>query len=386
MAVISRLFFLLLLIVAANPAMAVVLADDRVDILYHSYDGDGVTIDGPSFLVRKGIGKQFSFHGNYYVDSVSGASVDVRATASPYTEERTEYTAGVDYLNNKSIVSFSYTNSSENDYEADTVSLGVTHDFFGDLTTVGFGLSFGDNVIRRNDDDVFEETSEQRRYKLSVSQILSKSLIANLALETVVDDGYLNNPYRQVRFVNDSARGFGYQQELYPETRNSDAVSLRLMYYLPYRASLKLEHREYSDSWNINASNTELKYVHPLGKRWLFEAKYRSYQQTSADFYQDLFAFSNATTQRARDKELSQYSTTNIGLGVTYQFKRQLLDSIQKSSFNVYWDLFNFDYDNFRDVTQNGVDESGNPLFAVGEEPLFSFDANVLRVYLSFWY
>jgi len=36
-----------------------VLPEDRADLLYHSYDGGGVTIDGPSLLVRKQFADKF---------------------------------------------------------------------------------------------------------------------------------------------------------------------------------------------------------------------------------------------------------------------------------------------------------------------------------------
>ena len=72
----------------AGPAVAGVLPEDRSDVLYHLYVGGGVEIDGPSILVRKQLGKSVSVVGNYYVDYVSSASIDVVTTASPYTEER----------------------------------------------------------------------------------------------------------------------------------------------------------------------------------------------------------------------------------------------------------------------------------------------------------
>ena len=33
------------------PLMAAILPEDRADILYHRYDGDQVTVDGPSILI-----------------------------------------------------------------------------------------------------------------------------------------------------------------------------------------------------------------------------------------------------------------------------------------------------------------------------------------------
>ena len=39
---------------------AAVLPEERVDLLYHKYDGGGVTVDGRSFLVRKNLGDSVS--------------------------------------------------------------------------------------------------------------------------------------------------------------------------------------------------------------------------------------------------------------------------------------------------------------------------------------
>ena len=44
---------LLLVLGTCAPAVAGTLPDDRADVLFHSYDGGGGTIQGPSLLMRK---------------------------------------------------------------------------------------------------------------------------------------------------------------------------------------------------------------------------------------------------------------------------------------------------------------------------------------------
>ena len=132
----------LLACTCASPAGAAVLPDDRADVLYHRYEGGGVTIDGPSLLVRKKFAEKYSVSANYYVDMVSSASIDVLTTASPYKEERTQGSLAFDMLNGKTQYSVSFTNSDENDYTANSASFDVSQDMFGDLTTVSFGFSF----------------------------------------------------------------------------------------------------------------------------------------------------------------------------------------------------------------------------------------------------
>nr|WP_183458303.1 DUF3570 domain-containing protein [Microbulbifer rhizosphaerae] len=352
--------------------------------MYHSYSGGGVTIDGPSVLVRKNVGNSLSLSANYYVDMISGASIDVEATASRYSEQRDEYSLGADYLVDKTTLSLGYTNSSENDYQAETVSFGISQGFFGDLSTLGLRVSYGSDDVFRNGDDNFAAQAEHRRYSLNWNQILTQKLIAELSVETVSDEGFLNNPYRSVRYQDpDSGTGFSYQPELYPTTRNSDAVALRAKYRLPYRAAIKGEYRYYVDSWGIRADNIEFRYTHPLEEKdqWILEGKLRFYKQSGADFYSDLFPYINATSFRARDKELSDFSNTSLGIGVSYVLPDRWSLLERKNTVNLYWDYMLFDYDNFRDVTVHG----GGSDIAPGEEPTYNFGANVIRLFWSIW-
>lgn len=374
------LLWLAMVAVLAMPwtLQAAVLPEDRVDMLYHGYDGGGMDIDGPSVLVRKSIGQQFSLSGQYYVDSVSAASVDVLATASEYTEERTEYSAGVDFLNDKTLMSLNYINSSENDFDAESIHFSISQDVFGDLTTVNLGYSAGWDEVGMVDSDFSEDASRQN-YRLGVSQILTRNWIMGLNMETITDEGFLNNPYRQVRYRDEnSARGFEYQSEVYPESRTSTAYSLTMSYFLPYRAAMKMEYRYFTDTWGIEANNVELGYVHPFGNNWVAEVRVRWYDQKEADFYSDLFPFQDAQSYLARDKELSRFSSMTYGAGITYTTQFQKIPGVDRLVFGLLMDFMEFDYDNFRDVTQTG--------YAVGEEPLYSFDATVTRAYLTVFY
>ena len=79
-----------------------------------------MTIQGPSLLVRKQFAQKFSVSANHYVDKVNSASIDVVTTASPYEEERTQNSVGLDYLHDRWMMNIGLTNSEENDYTAET--------------------------------------------------------------------------------------------------------------------------------------------------------------------------------------------------------------------------------------------------------------------------
>ncbi len=377
----SFIFCLLLLTVTQvifQKANAAVLPEDRADILYHRFDGGGVVIDGPSILVRKSIKDTVSIAANYYVDNVSSASIDVVTTASAYTEQRIESSVNMSYLRDKTVLTINYGQSEENDYSARTASFDFTQDFFGDLTTISAGYSQGWDVVGKRGDDEFAEDANRKQYRFGLSQVLTKNSLIGISWETITDAGYLNNPYRSVRYLEPGNGSYTYQAEVYPETRTSDAFAIRGMYYLPYRAAIKAEARVFGDTWGIAAKNMELAYTHPYGEHWIFDAKIRHYEQTKADFYSDLFPRIDAQNFRARDKEMSTFSNDSIGLAVSYEQELNDWEAFDRFSVNLSVDYIKFDFEDFRDARVDTV--------APGLEPLYSYDALVTRLFFSIWY
>jgi hypothetical protein len=373
-----RSLLAVLLAPLAWPAAAAVLPDDRADVLYHRYEGGGVTIDGPSLLVRKKVAENYSVSANYYVDMVSSASIDVLTTASPYEETRKQGSLAVDALNGKTQYTLSFTNSDENDYTANTASFDVSQALFGELTTLSMGFSRGWDEVRKRGDAEFEEPVDRRSYRVGLSQIVTPKLMLGLAYETITDEGFLNNPYRSVRYLDaENPAGFAFQPEVYPSTRTSNAVAFNARYFLPYRAVAFGEYRGFTDTWGIDANNVRLGYTHPIGERWVLEGGYRWYDQSSADFYSDLFPRRDAQNFLARDKELSTFTSHMLSVGASYEFGSSRWSFLKRSTVNVFYDRIRFDYDDFRDILSGG---------APGAEPLYGFDANVYRVFVSAWF
>ena len=180
--------------------MAQVLPEDRADVLYHSFDGDQIQITGPSILLRKKLTKDFSAYANLYIDSISSASIDVRSYASPYEEKRTEVSLGGDYLLGETILSGGITSSDENDFEARSAYFGISQDIFGGLTTVRLGFARGWDKIGQVTDPSFEEEADRRSYRLGLSQVVTKNFIMTFDFEGITDEGFLNNPYRNVKY------------------------------------------------------------------------------------------------------------------------------------------------------------------------------------------
>jgi hypothetical protein len=361
----------------SQAGIAGVLPDDRSDILYHQYVGGGVEIDGPSILMRKSVGKSVSVAANYYVDMVSSASIDVVTTASPYTEERTQYSLSADYLRGNTMMSVGFTSSEESDFDASTYNLSISQDMFGDLTTLTLSYAYGDDTVGRSDDPGFFRDNVRQHYGIGVTQILTRNLISALNFEVITDEGFLNNPYRSVRYLDaGSALGYSFEPELYPATHTSNAVGIRAKYYLPYRAALEAQYRFFTDTWDVEGHTASIAYTHPW-KDFIFTAKYRWHDQTGAHFFRDIFSRSEATNFRGRDKELSPLTSQTLKFSVAYEFFSDGMGFLDKGTVNFSFDHLMIDYKEFRDMSTGAL---------FGDEPLYQLDANVIQLFLSFWY
>ncbi len=381
---VARTFILLALGAAQLPAAnAGVLPEERTDLLYHRYSGDEVTVSGPSLLVRKQTSTNTSVFFNYYIDNISSASIDVRTSgASRYIEERTEQTLGVDYLHGKTTMGFAYTDSAENDYEATSYHFNLSQDFFGDLTTLSMGYSRGSDTIRQTGNPTYLQFADKQSYRLGLSQIITRNFTMGVGYETITDEGSLRNPYRVYSYCNPestcAARGFA--AEIYPNTRTSNALSVRGSYFLPYRAALHGEYKIFNDSWDISATTMSLGYTQPISD-FIIDLRYRLYSQTKAEFYSDLFNRVNEFNFLGRDKELSTFDSVSFGTTISYEIAKSGWWIFEKGSLNLSWDHIEFTYKDFRDVPAGRLLGS-----APGTEPLFAFGADVIQLFVSLWY
>ncbi len=361
---------------AALPLTAAVLPEDRFDALFHYYNGGGLTVEGPSLQVRKQVGNNTALGASFYIDSITSASIDVVTSASKYTEKREEHSVSATYLHDKSTLNLSYTNSEESDFIAKSAHFTISQDMLGDLTTLYMGYSKGwDDVyktlktagnIARDPD--FSADAKRQNFRLGITQVISKELVANLNYELITDKGYLNNPYRIVHFTDGSTL-----PERYPNTRSSNAIALRANYYLSYRAVLHGSYRLYTDTWGVNANTFDIGYTHPYRENWILKGHYRVYSQNRASFYQDLFDPYAPQNYMARDKELSSFNSQTLGLGISYNFIQQGWMFADKGALNLDVDHMQYNYDDFSDLRNS----SPSP---------YHFSTNVIRLYMSLWF
>src|SRR5882724_5274817 len=158
--------------------IADVLPDNRADVFYSKYSGGGMDITGYSATARAKITENFAVEANYFVDKVSGASVDVLSQASVIKDERKQKSISLDYIHNKTQYNLSYTNSTERDYISNTTHFSLSQDMFGDLTTVTLGFTDSRNKVGENNGTASKPDvswlghATSQRYEAGVWQVI----------------------------------------------------------------------------------------------------------------------------------------------------------------------------------------------------------------------
>ena len=341
-----------------HPARAIDLPEDKAEALLHYYDGGGVKAFGPAFLVRKNVMDKVSLSGTYYVDSVSNASIDVVTTASKFRETRNEFGLSADYVYRDAQITLGATTSREPDYTADSVSLDVSQEVFGGMTTVALGFTRGSDDVKKHNAPEFHDYAKHWQYRVGITQILTPRWIASLNLEAVSDDGYLGSPYR-------AAREFGaWVPERMPRTRSSRAMQFRVIGDLGSRDAIHGSYRYFWDNWEIKAHTLELGYSRYFGDRWLADSALRYTKQSAALFYSD-----NADAQNTyvtRNRQLGSYNSIGLGGKVAYSWRK--VPGKYEIKANGGLEYVRYKYNDFTDVRTGS---------------LYSYGASILQLYLT---
>ena len=365
-----------------------VLPDDRADLFYSKYSGGGMDITGESAAVNKKFTENFAAQVNYFVDHVSGASIDVLSQASEIKDERIQKSATLEFVHDKTTYTASYTGSVERDYRSDTASIAMKQDMFGDLTTLSLAFANSVDKVGENNGTAFVPLitwlghAQSRSYDIDWSQILTKNLIAGVNFNVITDQGYLANPYRSIRYLDaGTPKGYSLGSQVYPDTRTSTAVQGELKYFLPYRAAVTGSFRYFRDTWSIVGKTFEVDYTHPISNIWILEGRFRYYTQNHADFYSDLFQYADEFRFEGRDQDLAAQNNYTIGAKATYAFLPNGWKIFKRATVTFDVSRITFHYLDFRDIKDYGL-----PQFQPGSEPLYQFNATVFQVYMSMFF
>ena len=353
-----RLFGLFGSLLATGGAKAVDLPANRAEAMLHVYDGGGVQATGPALLVRKSLFDRVSLSAQYYVDSISNASIDVVTTASPFKEKRTAYDFGLDYVVRDTLIKLSTATSKEPDYNVSSYAVDLSQEVFGGMTTVSMGFSRASDKVGKKNSPEFSDRTRHWQYRTGVTQILTPRWLASVNFEAISDDGYLGSPYRVARVFGATV------PERNPRTRTSRSLKFAAVGDIGERQAVHGEYRYFWDTWGIKAHTLEGGYSRYFGEDWLADGFARYYKQSHAVFYSD-----NATTETlylSRNRQLGTYDTLGLGAKLAYVYKR--VPGQYEVKLNGALEYVRYNYKDFTDV-RNGS--------------LYSFNAGVLQLYVS---
>jgi hypothetical protein len=365
-----------------------VLPDDRADLFYSKYSGGGMDITGESAALNKKFTENIAAQVNYFVDKVSGASIDVLSQASQIRDERIQKSATLEFVHDKTTYTASYTGSVERDYRSDTASIAMKQDMFGDLTTLSLAFANTVDKVGENNGTAFVPLitwlghAQSRSYDIDWSQILTKNLIAGVNFNVITDQGYLANPYRSIRYLDaGTPKGYSLGSQVYPDTRTSTAVQVEAKYFLPYRAAITGSFRYFRDTWEIVGKTFEIDYTHPISNIWILEGRFRYYTQNHANFYSDLFQYADEFEFEGRDQDLAAQDNYTIGAKATYAFLPNGWKIFKRATVTFDASRITFHYSDFRNIKDFGL-----PQYQPGSEPLYQFNATVYQVYISMFF
>ncbi|AEG01092.1 DUF3570 domain-containing protein [Methylomonas methanica] len=284
------------------------------------------------------------------VDLGGGLSVE-----NDYESRFVNWGGRLDFNNKLTTLNFSqsYTNS--------TVSALLDHDSLPYLGSIGYQLNGkGDSgYIERFVDPlsggnaILHGKREDIATNISLTQVLSKSALAEAGVGYTHSSGFMENPYKAtyVFFVDpnsfDADRGLYTSQvtaftEQRPNKRNQVNLNLRYVQHVePLDAAMNLKYNYFFDDWGINAHTFEGKWVQPLPWGLTVTPTIRYYSQSAADFYHPFLVLKNAGSGNVNneadyrnlvrqypnfssDHRLSAYGALSGGVVVNKQFAQGL--------------------------------------------------------------
>ena len=311
--------------------------DYEVSYRYNKYqEGDGTQggvsvprydIDIHQLAVVAPISSRLAFSLDAASESMSGASpwfitqnsdgeAVVNFSGATIEEERNDVSIAANYYLDNARIGVSIANSTEFDYESNSISLSTGLLFNDKNTTLDFGLSFSDDVVEPTQDAidpgrVLEEDKESVSFFTGFSQIINKNLLLGGGFSYGRNTGFLSDPYKLV-----SVDG-GLLRDSRPDEREQVSVEARARRFLPsLYAALHADYRYYTNTWGVDSHTLSLGWYQNFAS-WQPSLRVRLYDQSEANFFNNFFTEERADGYYSSDYRLSTYSAVSVKAGLT---------------------------------------------------------------------
>lgn len=324
-------------------------ADEGGASLYLRSDSDHTTVVSPRVGLSHDVGEATSIDAAYAVDVWTSASIDVVSSATKMaqiTEQRDEVDLSVGHDLEDATLGASYRFSTEYDYTSHSGTLSASRDFANKAATLDGSVSLSKDAVGRAGDPGFSQGLSTIDTRLSFTQIIDTSSLAQATYELMLLDGYQASPYRYVAIDGDglcSGPSLACYPEELPRTRSRHALALQTRRAFGVHVSSGLEYRFYLDDWGLTAHTLQARLgwspIDPLG----FALRYRYYTQSPATFYRSAYTVEDLTSLEglSRDRELSPLDSHRIGLDLSHDW--ELGDIVLHSTIALGLSAFSYD-------------------------------------------
>lgn len=320
------------------------------DTLVYS-DTDNVLVVSPQVAARRALDDEGGeATARAVVDVISAASVDVVTQATPgFTEVRREADLAASYRVGSLLPGLRYRYSDEPDYRSHGFGGTLARDFADHDTTIAVGYDVSLDTVGRSGTAFSDWSRDLTTHTAEVSwtQNLGPRTIGRLAYSLVVQDGYLEKPYRYVPLFDPGtlaeldADGMTLDRDNFssyrlperppeevPDRRVRHAVALRGLRFVPGLGALQGDYRFYVDSWGMQAHTADATIRIPAG-RFRIDVEDRLHWQGPVDFWRRAYTIEGAG-------EVPRWRTVDRDLGGYLQDSLLVRGQVQLGAFEIY--------------------------------------------------
>ena len=291
-------------------------------------------IDIRQFRLLAPVGRRWSVDVGVAQEIMSGASpwatvagpdgeADLIMSGATIEDSRTEVNLAATLYGDDRSAAVTLTQSNEDDYEADALSVSAEWTFDDDLTTLSLGASVSDDVIEPSDAALFgrvvREERKTRSVSIGIAQVLDRLSALFAGLSITDDAGFLSDPYKL--------------RDVRPQDRVERALSVRYRRFFPGPGgALHLDYRFFDDDWGIASHTIQSSWYQNAGSRFRIVPNLRYYSQSAADFFLpvDNFLLPPDVSQSS-DFRLSAYGAVTLGVkGIVQQPRWALTLSVDR--------------------------------------------------------
>lgn len=319
-----------------------------IDILFSYYDQDGdhspvtggigteaLQVVSPVVVVTWRRDEKWTFSGDLGVDQMSSASIgniqmELSSASIPSADTRFFTNLKATRSFGRQAVGLTIGAAGEYDYESLSYGLDWTIALNRDNTAISAAVRRYDDAIELIGLDgngyqgeglpITAGTADRTTTDLflSVSQTLGRRTAGSIELFVSQQEGFLSTPFHEIILAADASHTDGrIVAERLPDSRDRQAVSLKLNHAFHDRIVQRVGYRHYSDDWGITAHTVDLETHFRLAgdlQMWVYPIL-RYHTQSGADWFGLPATFSGAEDYRTSDWDLAETTTNKYGVG-----------------------------------------------------------------------